>query len=61
MKLAEKEGYILTGIKNTWDTNYHLYDSNNDIEYLIDCDDMENELLELGNIEELKELAWKLI
>jgi hypothetical protein len=59
MKLAGKDGYILSGIRNTWDTNYHLYDTDNDIEYLIDCDDMESDLMELGNIEELKELAWK--
>lgn len=59
--IAEKDGYILKGTSNTWDTNFHLYDTNNDTEYLIDCDDMESDLMELENIEELKEIAWKTI
>jgi hypothetical protein len=61
MAIFEKDGHILTGIRNTWDTNYHLYDKTNEVEYLIDCDDVDDNLIQLEDIEELKLFAWKTI
>ena len=69
--IIECDGYILTKPSNTWDTNYHLYDTLNNIEYLIDIDDVGydesdseyctilfNDLLELDPIY-LIEYSWK--
>lgn len=32
--------YVLTKPQNTWDMNYHLIDTHNNIEYLVDIDDI---------------------
>lgn len=69
--ITERDGYILTKPLNTWDTNYHLYNTLNNIEYLIDIDDIGsnendleyclilfNDLLELDPIY-LIEYSWK--
>ena len=69
--IIECDGYILTKPLNTWDTNYHLYDTLNNIEYLIDVDDVGsddsdleyciilfNDLLELDPIY-LIDYSWK--
>ena len=70
--IARKDNYTLTKPLNTWDTNYRLNDEDNDISYLIDCDDIANnneeqdeyggilfEELILMDIELIKEIAWK--
>ena len=69
--IRKSGGYILTYPLNTWDTNYHLYDTLNRIEYLIDLDevgsdysDLEycsilfNDFLEL-DLNDLIEYTWK--
>lgn len=38
--IKEEDRMILTAPQNSQDMNYHLYDLNKDIEYLIDIDDM---------------------
>lgn len=38
--LAMNDDYALVGPYNTWDTNYHLFDANEDKEYLIDAFDL---------------------
>lgn len=91
--ITMNDNYILTGIQNTWDTNYHLYEieARKEFhpvmsvmkslrysvkkEFLIDCDDVcdtYDELEEYGclmiweefqneeNLDEIKELAWKI-
>ena len=62
---------ILTKPLNSWDTNYHLYDTLNKIEYLIDLGDIGsdesdlehcailfNDLLEL-DLNDLIDCSWK--
>lgn len=69
--ITDQKDFVLTYPLNTWDTNYHLYDTLNNIEYLIDIDDvgsddsdMEycsilfNDLIELDPIY-LIEYSWK--
>ena len=69
--ITERDGYIITYPMNTWDTNYHLYDTLNKVEYLIDLDevgsdysDLEycsilfNDLLEL-DLNYLIDYSWK--
>ena len=38
--ITENEQMILTYPNNSWDTNYHAYDKDNRIEYLIDINDI---------------------
>lgn len=38
--ITENEQVILTYPLNSWDTNYHAYDKDNRIEYLIDINDV---------------------
>lgn len=38
--ITENEVMILTRPKHSWDTNYHAYDKDNRIEYLIDINDV---------------------
>lgn len=66
-----KKNYSLYAPQNCWDMNYHLLDSEKEIEYLIDiCDvsDDENDedgglfiktLLELKDIDEILTYVWK--
>ena len=69
--IKDEGAYILTKPMNSWDTNYHLYDTLNNIEYLIDLDDVGsdvsdleyclilfNDLLEL-DLNDLIEYSWK--
>ena len=68
---TNRKDYNLYGPQNSWDTNYHLLDDKNKIEYLIDiCDVTDNvndedgylyieTLLELKDIEEILMYAWK--
>lgn len=71
--IKAKEGCILVKSKNTQDLSYRLYDTNTQIEFLIDCDDIQNseddlekyggilrkEFFALTDIDEIKALAWK--
>lgn len=71
--IKEKDGYTLYRPMHSWDTNYHLVDSE-DTDYLIDTsdvyDDWEDveeyggmlwsELKELECIETVKDNAWKI-
>lgn len=54
--IKEHGEMILTSNKNTWDTNYHLYDRDEEIEYLIDTSDLPEEIPCLF---ELKDHAFK--
>lgn len=38
--ITENEQVILTQPHNSWDTNYHAYDKDNRIEYLVDINDV---------------------
>ena len=38
--ITENEQVILTQPGNSWDTNYHAYDKDNRIEYLVDINDV---------------------
>lgn len=61
--IKEGEHYILTGNRNTWDTNYHLIHKNTSIEYLLDIGDtgqltginLDNE----QDVFKLVSLAWR--
>ena len=67
---TDRKDYILYAPQNSWDTNYHLIDDKNKIEYLIDIcdvtDDINDEdgylhieiLLNLEDIEEILMYAW---
>lgn len=69
--IKDEGAYILTKPMNTWDTNYHLYDTLDKVEYLIDLDEVgsdENDLeycsilfddlIEL-DLNDLIEYSWK--
>ena len=69
--IRDEGAFILTKPMNSWDTNYHLYDTLNKIEYLIDIgdvgsddSDMEyysilfNDLIEL-DLNDLIDYSWK--
>lgn len=70
MKINRKN-FTLYAPQNSWDTNYHLLDSDKEIEYLIDIDDVTNDLndengglyietlLNLEDIEEILMYVWK--
>ena|SRR5690554_798258 len=70
--INKNDRYTLVKPKNTWDTNYSLYDEVNGCVYYIDRDDVyhtEEELNEYGgimyrdlislNIDEIIEVSWK--
>lgn len=71
--IARKENFTLFNTMNTYDTNYHLVDNTNDIDYLIDVGDvfdtiegdedyttiLWDDLKELNNIEEIIDASWK--
>lgn len=61
--IKEGERYILTGNRNTWDTNYHLIHKNTGIEYLLDIGDVgqlsDVDLDNESDIAGLVGLAWK--
>ena len=57
--------YKITQNLNTWDTNYHVFDLDNRLDYLIDISDFVDEF---GNVnpktielELLINLSWKVI
>jgi len=69
---TKKENYKLYAPQNSWDMNYHLLDDNKKIEYLIDIDEITNDenehedgglfiktLLELQDLDEILDYAWK--
>ena len=68
---TRKWNFRLYAPQNSWDTNYHLMDTENNIEYLIDMDDITNDendedgglfiktLLELQDLDEILSYAWK--
>ena len=68
---TNKKDYNLYGPQNSWDTNYHLLDDKNKIEYLIDIFDVTNDpndeygglyietLINLEDIEYILSYAWK--
>lgn len=74
--IKEKGDFKLLRPFNGWDTNYHLVDTKNDLDHLIDIWDVyeENEvgdmddfggllweeLKELGDIENIMEFVWKI-
>ncbi len=57
---TNKENYTIYGPQHTWDTNYHLLDNQEKIEYLISTDDVTIEtLLNLEDIDEILSYVWK--
>jgi len=70
MKTTKKH-LTLYAPQNCWDMNYHLLDSEKEIEYLIDIDDVTDEeddedgglfvktLFELNDIDEILTYVWK--
>ena len=68
---TKKENYNLYAPQNSWDMNYHLLDTEKNIEYLIDIDEVTNDendeegglfiktLLELKDIDEILSYVWK--
>ena len=68
---TNKKNYNLYGPQHSWDTNYHLLDNEKKIEYLIDIDDVTNNvnnedgclhietLLSLESINEILTHVWK--
>lgn len=60
--IKEGERYILTGNRNTWDTNYHLVHKNTGVEYLLDIEDVgqlpEVNLDDEADIQKLIKTAW---
>ncbi len=69
--INSKNGFTLHYPLNCWDMNYHLIDDNAGNDYLIDICDISDEdddnyyswekLKALEDIDEIKELAWKII
>lgn len=69
--ITTKKNYRLYNPFHCWDMNYHLYDDDKEIEYLIDIDDVtdnENDecgglfietLINLEDINEILSYAWK--
>jgi len=69
--ITENEQVILTQPRNSWDTNYHAYDKEAGIEYLIDINNIADteeewedggvmwEEFKLGELEALIQYAWK--
>jgi len=69
--ITENEQVILTRPRNEYDTNYHAYDKDAGIEYLIDINDIADneeeyeaggvmwEEFKLGELETLILYAWK--
>lgn len=57
-KVIKEEGnMVLTAPRNTWDTNYHLYDTEEEKEYLLDIHE-DIEPLEYP-LHELINYCWK--
>lgn len=75
--INEKGDFKLLSPFNSWDTNYHLVDTKNDLDHLIDigdvCKESEvedkedfggllwEELKELGDIDYILEFSWKTV
>ena len=75
--IKEKGDFKLLRPFNSWDMNYHLVDTKNDLDHLIDICDVYNndevedkeefdglyweELKELGDIEYIMEFVWRTI
>lgn len=64
--LEQNDRFILTSNCHVYDTNFHLFDCLENLEYLIDSSDL-HDFLEDGGLqsvegvlfEDLKELSWK--
>ena len=63
--IAEKGNLILTRPRNSWDMNYHIHNTENDLEYLVDIGDVFDTFEELEQhdeagilFEELKQLDF---
>lgn len=54
--VREEGNMVLTLPRNSWDMNYHLYDTHEDMEYLIDISDLPDATVPLL---ELKDLSFK--
>ena len=66
--INSKNGFTLHYPLNCWDMNYHLIDDKSGDDYLIDICDISDDddyswekLKALEDIDEIKELAWKII
>ena len=75
MIVEQKGNFILQKPLSSWDMNYHLWDKENKIDYLISIDDVADDLNELEenedllitwealrtleDIEAIKEISWK--
>jgi hypothetical protein len=68
---TNKGNFRLYAPQNSWDMNYHLLDTENNIEYLIDIDNITNDineedgglyietLLNLEDLDEILDYAWQ--
>lgn len=55
--ILNDENYKVKAPQNCYDTNYSVYDKNNNITYLIDIEDVHN--INDHSIDELIQLSWK--